>query len=118
MFEYHCWAALPDFGDREAEMLLSEELRTRIDALEDGARESFNFTNLNARMVAASGLRNHSQPFVLDIFEWIAAEWPGSYGLMYVASEFPDEDGKWRWHVLKIGDCKTEHLEDRYFGTR
>ena len=38
MYEYHCWAVLPDFGDREAERRLGEALRARIAALDDGTR--------------------------------------------------------------------------------
>lgn len=115
MFEYHCWAVLPDFGDRDAERRLEEELRARVADLEDAARESFNVTNLNTLMVNASGLRNHSQPLVLDVFEWVAAQWPGAYGLMYLWSEFPDADGQWRFHVRRIRNGKIEDLEDRYF---
>jgi hypothetical protein len=37
---------------------------------------------------------------------------------MYVASEFPDPDGHWRFHVQKIGDGGIEYLEDRYFEIR
>lgn len=118
MFEYHCWAVLPDFGDREAERRLGGELRARIAKLDEGARESFHVTNLNTLLVTASGLRNHAQPLVLGIFAWLAEQWPGSYGLMYVASEFPDPDGHWRFHVQKISDGRIEHLEDRYFEVR
>lgn len=115
MYEYHCWAALPDFGDREEEDRLGDELRARIAELDDS---SFNVTTLNMLIVAASGLRNHSQPLVIAVFEWIAREWPGSYGLMYIAPEYPDADGQWRWHVGKIGDGTIEYLEDRYFEPR
>ncbi len=115
MFEYHCWAVLPDFGDREAERRLDEELRTRIEALDEGSRESFHVTNLNTLLVTASGLRNHGQPWVLGVFEWIAEQWPGSYGLMYVAPDYPDPDGRWRFHVQKMGNGRIEYLEDRYF---
>lgn len=115
MFEYHCWAVLPDFGDREAERRLGEALRTRIAALDEGSRESFHVTTLNTLLVTASGLRNHGQPGVLGVFEWIAEQWPGSHGLMYVAPDYPDADGHWRYHVQKIGHGRIEYLEDRYF---
>lgn len=118
MYEYHCWAVLPDFGDREAEHRLGEELRARIAELDDGARESFNVTNLNTLIVSASGLRNHAQGMVLGIFEWVAERWPGSYGLIYVQPEHPDLDGTWRYHVQKISHGRVEHLEDRYFQER
>jgi hypothetical protein len=114
MYEYHCWAVLPDFGDREAEGRLEQELRDRIAEVDEGSRESFNVTTLNTLMVAASGLRNHSQPFVIGVFEWIAENWPGSYGLLYIHPEHPDEDG-WRFHVQKISAGRMEYLEDRYF---
>lgn len=114
MYEYHCWAALPDFGDREAEERLERELRARIAELDEGAQASFNVTNLNTLLVSASGLRNHAQGMVIGVFEWLAKAWPGSYGLMYVMPEHPDADG-WRFHVQKISHGRVEHLEDRYF---
>lgn len=117
MFEYHCWAVLPDFGDRDEERRLGEELNARIAELDDAARESFHVTNLNTLLVTASGLRNHAQGMVLGVFEWVAKAWPGSYGLLYVASEFPDADGQWRFHVQKFSSGRIEALEDRYFGT-
>lgn len=114
MYEYHCWAVLPDFGDREAEHRLGEELRARIAELDEGARESFNVTNLNTLLVTASGLRNHSQPMIMGVFEWLAQQWPGSYGLMYILPEHPDAGG-WGFYVRKISHGRIEHLDDRYF---
>ncbi len=115
MYEYHCWAVLPDFGDREAERRLDDELRARIAELDDGARESFNVTNLNTLLVTASGLRNHGQPLVLGVFEWITRTWPGSYGVMFIRPEHPDADGNARYEVRKLGRGRIEFLEDHDF---
>lgn len=114
MYEYHCWAMLPDFGDREAEHRLRDELDARIAQLDDGSRDSFHVTNLNALVVTASGLRNHAQGLLIGVFEWIATAWPGSYGLMHIRPEHPDADGQWRFHVLRMANGGIEHLEDRY----
>jgi hypothetical protein len=115
MYEYHCWAVLPDFGDREAERRLGDELRARIAGLDDGARESFNVTNLNTLLVTASGLRNHGQPLLLGVFEWITEAWPGSYGVMFLRSEYPDPDGNARFEVRKLGGGRIESLADHPF---
>lgn len=114
MYEYHCWAVVEGIHDLEAERALGEALRARIDALDDGARDSFHVTNLNALLVTASGVRNHAQGMVIGVFEWLAEQCPGCYGLMYIRPEFPDPDGRWRFHVQKISHGRIEHLEDRY----
>jgi hypothetical protein len=51
---------------------------------------------------------------VTGFFEWLAEQWPGSYGLMYIRPEHPGVEG-WCYHVQKIGHGRVEYLEDRYF---
>ena len=36
-----------------------------------------------------SGMHNHKQDYVVEIFEWVAEHLPGSYGLLYI---WDDED--------------------------
>ncbi|HEX6040135.1 Imm7 family immunity protein [Longimicrobium sp.] len=114
MFEYHCWAVVEGLRDADAERALANALEARIAALDDGARGSFHVTNLNTLLVTASGVRNHAQGEVLDVFHWLARQCPGCYGLMYVRPEFPDPDGSWPFQVRQIRRGTVEYLEDRY----
>jgi|GEM_PF-7120994 len=114
MFEYHCWAVVMTDG-LEAERALGEALEGQIAARSEASRESFHLTRLNEVHVIASGLRNHYCGEVLDVFEWLAEQCPGCYGLMDVRGEHPDEDGSYRFKVRKISRGTIEYLEDRYF---
>ena len=114
MFEYHCWAVVLTDG-LEAERELVQALKTRIAALSDASRETFHVTRLNEVHVIASGLRNHYEGEVLEVFHWLAGECPGCYGLLYFRHEHSDHDGKWRFRVQKISHGRVEDLEDRYF---
>ena len=115
MFEYHLWAVLMADGV-EADSALHAALLARIADLSDMSRGSFHVTTLNETHVAATGLRNHHQPEIEDIFHWIAAQSPSCYGLLYVRGEHPDADGETRFRVLRMSRGTVEELEDRYFG--
>jgi hypothetical protein len=114
MFEYHCWAVVMTDG-LEAHRALVQALEARIAALPELSRETFHLTRLNEVHVIASGLRNHPCGEVLDVFEWLAEQCPGCYGLMYVRGEYLDEEGPYRFKVRRIRDGTVEQLEDRYF---
>jgi hypothetical protein len=115
MFEYHCWAIAEPEGGIEAEDALASALEARIAELEEGARDSFHVTRLNALVVTASGLRNRYQGAVLGVFEWLARECPRAYGLMYHRGEDLGADGLYRFQVQRIHRGTIDHLEDRYF---
>jgi Immunity protein 7 len=115
MFEYHCWAIAEPEGGIAAEDALARGLEARIEELEEAARESFHVTRLNALIVTASGLRNRSQRGVLAVFEWLARECPGAYGLIYHRGEDLGPDGLYRFQVQRIHRGTIESLEDRYF---
>jgi hypothetical protein len=113
MFEYHCWAVVQADG-MEAERELVQELEERIAELSESSRKTFHLTYLNEVHVVASGLRNHAETEVIDVFHWLAERSPRSYGLLYIRNEHVEPDGTWRFEVQKLSRGRIEYLEDRY----
>jgi hypothetical protein len=98
VFEFHGWATIrvDDRDDPDLDVLRRREeeaigrLRTAVKAADD----EFSLLDLRRTgngliVLLAHGLRNHRYGPVVDLFRWVAAELPFSYGLLYVHG---DED--------------------------
>jgi hypothetical protein len=98
VFEFHGWATVraDDRDDPDLDVLRRREeeaigrLRTAMKAADD----EFSLIDLRRTsngliVLLAHGLRNHRYGPVVDLFRWVAAELPFSYGLLYVHD---DED--------------------------
>ncbi|MGL4423565.1 MAG: Imm7 family immunity protein [Gemmataceae bacterium] len=92
MFEFHGWATIrvpdPDIdpaGRRELEEEAVVRLREAI-AKADDQFSLFDVRKTGNELIVlyAHGLRNHRYRTVIELFRWVAAELPDSYGLLYV----------------------------------
>ena len=120
MFEFHGWATirLPE-GDAAFKPIgrgPGYDAMKRLRQAINGAHDEF--CDFDVRRagnglvyLSAHGLRNHRYEPVIELFRWMAAELPGSYGLLYVhddedgrrGSEFGNEFRVWR---LARGRCE------------
>jgi hypothetical protein len=93
MFEFHGWAVVSYHAYETAE-LPTEDLWARfLDYLHREVAPYHNAwltTRINGSdSFVITGLFNHRQEWVIDIFRWLAANASGAYGLLYVRD---DED--------------------------
>ncbi|OWR32320.1 hypothetical protein CDO73_01550 [Saccharibacillus sp. O23] len=91
MFEFHGWAVLRhhthDTEDAEQEL----QIEKLFDFIEGVDSEGVITRKIRNGLVSLeiSGLHNHRQQYVFDLFKKIAELLPGSYGLLYI---YDDED--------------------------
>ena len=111
VFEFHGWATIRAYSLlidpttwRELEAAAIARLREAI------ARADDQFSLFDVRQTGnglivlyAHGLRNHPFQPVIDLFRWVAAELPDSYGLLYVHDDESDEhDNEFRvWRLAR-----------------
>jgi hypothetical protein len=100
LFEFHGWAKIcvddQDDPDLDLRHRREEEAIGRLREAMQVTYDGFSFFDLRRtsnEIIALSvqGLRNHRYEQVIDLFRWIAAELPFSYGLLHVHD---DEDSK------------------------
>lgn len=103
MFEFHGWAVIKvdDLDDQGRDVFTLEELEAQVNQADASLRIALaemrdNFcvfeiqhTCNGLRYLNVHGLRNHRYEPVIDLFRWVAANLPASYGLLYVHD---DED--------------------------
>lgn len=98
MFEFHGWSTIRVYAsDSESlEIIHAREehaisrVRARIRETQDEFSQFGLQRTSNALIVLQThGLRNHRYEPVLELFQWVATEFPLSYGLLYVHD---DED--------------------------
>lgn len=98
MFEFHGWATIRvderDDPDMDVVRGREEAAIARLRATMREADDEFSLFDLRRTsneliVLSAHGLRNHQYEPVIELFRWVAAELPFSYGLLYVND---DED--------------------------
>lgn len=124
MFEFHGWATIRVPGeDTESQSIGRGGAFDAIKRLRDAVNRAHDeFCDFDVRRagnglisLSIHGLRNHRYEPAIDLFRWVAAELPGSYGLLYVyddedhgrGSDFTNEFRVWR---LARGVCE-EHAD-------
>jgi len=100
VFEFHGWSRIgvDDRDDADMDTIHGRE-EAAITRLREAMREAddgFSLFDLRRTsngliVLSAHGLRNHRYEPVIELFRWVAAELPLSYGLLYVHD---DEDHK------------------------
>lgn len=126
MFEFHGWATVrvDDHDDPDSGVIRGreEEAIVRLRAAIHKASDEFSFFELRRTsneiiVLMAHGLRNHRYEPVIDLFKWLAAELPYSYGLLYVHDDEDhargdDHANEFRaWRIAR-GQC--EELNDPF----
>jgi len=98
-------ASRADNLQREEDAIVA--VRKRIDSILDmisyfDVRRSGN----GLIVLTAHGVRNHRNEQVIDLFRWSVAEFPESFGLLYIwDSEHPEHDNCFRVYRCARGNC-------------
>ncbi len=125
MFEVHGWAVISsgvDVDDRRwepAEKELLNRLREEIHSIDEIYCDFFHmgdgFNGMNS--VTVSGLTNHRQERIIDVFRWLAANGAGSYGLLFVQDDEDHERGENYenvFRVFRLARGKLTELDDPF----
>ncbi|MFO0848417.1 MAG: Imm7 family immunity protein [Gemmataceae bacterium] len=115
MFEFHGWATIrvsaPDIERRwELEAVAVARLREAI-ARADDQFSLFDVRQTSNELIVlyAHGLRNHRFEPVIDLFRWVAAELPDSYGLLYAH----DDEAEGQDNEFRVWRLARGRLEER-----
>jgi hypothetical protein len=121
VFEFHGWATIrvpdPDIDPPRRwalEAVAVEQLREAI------ARANDQFSLFDVRQTGnelivlyAHGLRNHRYRPVIELFRWVAAELPDSYGLLYVHDDEVEGQAN-EFRVWRLARGRFEELADPF----
>ena len=126
MFEFHGWATIrvsyeydvpyDPKTDRRSELEAAAIvwIRNAIDRADDH-RSLFDVkTTSNGLIVLyAHGLRNHRFRPVIELFQSVSAQFPSSYGLLYVHDDEADEHGN-EFRVWRLARGRFEERADPF----
>lgn len=117
MFEYHGWATVRDSldGESQAADCLTQVVYNAVAEVLASVNDDFQVADLRvvngSCHVWLSGLRNHRQSSVIDVFRDVATAAPWSYGVLYVHDDEAEEDAnRWVTWVMKRG-AVTPHRD-------
>ena len=90
MFEFHGWASI-HYHAHDIDFPKQDECwESLIAYVEEMPNDFVRMRRYNGcDSLTISGQHNHRRQYVIDLFQWIADNAPGSYGLLYVRD---DED--------------------------
>lgn len=119
MFEFNGWTVLRHHTHDDN----TDLQESKINALKAYLKkiDTENVTVLKSRngldSLLISGLHNHYQSYVIDIYHWIANHMPGSYGLLYIHDD-EDKNEKFdnsnNFSVWKLTRGTLARVEDLY----
>ena len=92
MFEFHGWASIHHHTHDTDPVLQTacwDALSTYVDDIRCDFVRLQRYNGCDSLTIA--GQHNHRNEYVIDLFRWIAANAPGSYGILYIRD---DEDAK------------------------
>jgi hypothetical protein len=125
VFEFHGWATIrvpdPDIDPvrrRELEAVAVARLREAI-ARADDAFSLFEVRQTSNELIVlyAHGLRNHRYQPAIELFRWVAAELPDSYGLLYVHDDEVEGQAH-EFRVWRLARGQFEELSDPLLSPR
>jgi hypothetical protein len=115
MFEYHGWAVVKSTSGRQVwkpdglyfpdDELLHERLIAVIDDIEVGEWVHFHQTVNGLASLTLSGLRNHRDRRIFELFEWLADNGKRSYGFLFcknVEDDDRDYDYDFQFRVYRL----------------
>lgn len=116
MTEYHCWVNI-NYHSHDTD----PDLQAKCVALCESylathpylKEELYKIVKYNGMVTfLASGLHNHYDGYILEVFTWIAENAPGSYGLLYYQDdESDDTETGFRTYIMKKGTV-TDKMDD------
>jgi len=90
MFEFHGWASI-QYHAHDTDAVLQDCCWSRlvgyVDSIPNDLVRLQRYNGCDSLHIA--GKHNHRSEYVIDLFSWVAANAPGSYGLLYIRD---DED--------------------------
>jgi hypothetical protein len=122
VFEFHGWATVRvDYRDdpdldvlRRREEEAIGRLRTAMKAADDEVSLlDLRRTSNGLIVLLAHGLRNHRYGPVVDLFRWVAAELPFSYGLLYVHDDEDMRGGPEPGNVFRVWRLARGRFDER-----
>ena len=123
VFEFHGWAAIRIAETEDSDVKPigrgpEVEAIKRVRAAINDVHDEFSLfdvkqTGNGQTVLIAHGLRNHQFVPVIELFRWVAAELPESYGLLYVQDdEAAGRENEFRVWRLALGTF--EELADPF----
>jgi hypothetical protein len=122
VFEFHGWATIrvDDREDADMDVVRGRE-EAAIARLREAMREAedefslFDLRRTSNELIVllAHGLRNRRYEPVIDLFRWVAAELPDSYGLLYVHDDESEAQGD-EFRVWRLARGRFEELDDPF----
>jgi hypothetical protein len=116
MTEYHCWVNIShhhydtNSDLRNKHVALCERYLATHPYLKE---ELYKIVKYNGMVTfLASGLHNHNDGYILEVFTWLGENAPGSYGLLYYQDdENSDMETGFRTYIMKKGKV-IEKMDD------
>jgi len=109
MFEFHGWANIIANGDDDVDTMTLEalvaELRLRWAPLAESCNGRFEIVegvNGQAHLLL-TGFHNHRDPRIRELFDWIAANQPHSYGILHVWDDESTDSNAFISHAVARG---------------
>jgi len=93
MFEFHGWARV-QYHTHDTDSILQDRCWDNlVEYVETIPNELVSYNRYNmCNSVFVNGQHNHRSEYVIELFQWIADNAPGAYGILYIRD---DEDGLW-----------------------
>ncbi|RKN84344.1 Imm7 family immunity protein [Paenibacillus ginsengarvi] len=115
MFEFYGWIVLRYHTHDTNEFLQDQAYNRFINYLKDiDTEELSNIRRRNGQdSWTISGLHNHFSNYVLEIYNWVSGNLPGSYGLLYTHDDEDDEDNN-KFVVWKLARGKLTRETDSF----
>lgn len=121
MFEFHAWIVITSYAqcdpnDRERDRPLLNTLAEKINGFDRAwSTVTTLHEDLNGlrHVLTSNGVCNHRLEPLFELFEWLAENGPGSYGLLYFRDgEDEEDDNRFRiWRLARGTIDKTwDHL--------
>jgi hypothetical protein len=122
MFEFHGWAVIrvPDPDDAPTHVIGGREDQAikRVRAAVNEAHDEFSVFEVRRAsnglvVLYAHGLRNHRYDPAIELFRWVAAELPDSYGLLYIHDDESEAHGN-EFRVWRLARGRFEEFTDQF----
>lgn len=117
MFEFHGWVSIKEDDSDDADIGI---LDARLNEITDQIENQINrtewpncvlrvFRGLNGKNhLLMTGFQNHRQKEIIDLFHWIAARQPFSYGLLHVR----DDEDRGNENVFRVFSMTRGKVEE------
>ena len=118
MFEFHGWAVVQYHTYANDSTLQNRCWQQLIDHIATIPKDLIQLQRYNGcDSLVVVGQHNHRSEYVIDLFHWVAANTPGSYGLLYVRDDEDPRESDYRncfrvWRLCRgqLTECDDPFL--------